>query len=334
MAEGYLRWIEEVGLEKALAEARNISWRVFGRRINFYAPSFIHYETPHFCSNPRSFPSISITGSSCALRCKHCYGKILETMVAVQSPDELLRVCGELRSRGARGCLISGGCEPNGSVPLGRFIDAISRVKRSLRMTIVAHTGLLDENTARALKEAGVDTALIDIVGSDETIREILNLDATVREYEASLRALREADLPFVPHVLVGLHYGELRGELQALRMISRYHPVAVIIIAFFPIGGTPMENIEPPKPEDIAKVLVSARLMMPGTPLALGCGRPRGGHGRRTDTLAVRAGINAIAFPSQDAILLAESLGLRIGFSTLCCSQIYKDLNREGQFN
>ncbi|MEJ2242792.1 MAG: hypothetical protein P8Y18_11730 [Candidatus Bathyarchaeota archaeon] len=59
------------------------------KKIRFYAPSFVYYKTKYFCSSPKAFPSISITGSSCSLKCKHCYGKVLETMTPVQTPDAL-----------------------------------------------------------------------------------------------------------------------------------------------------------------------------------------------------------------------------------------------------
>jgi len=60
---------------------------------------------------------------------------------------------------------------------------------------------------------------------------------------------------------------------------------------------------------------------------LVLGCMRPRGEHKTKTDTLAVRAGVNAIAFPAEEAIRAAESMGLEIAFSSLCCSQIFQDV-------
>jgi uncharacterized radical SAM superfamily protein len=296
-------------------------------KIRFYAPSFVYYKNKYFRSSHDAFPSISITGSSCALNCKHCNGKVLDTMVPAITPEGLFDVCAKLKNDGAIGCLISGGCLPDGSVPLDKFIDAIARIKRELGLTVVVHTGVIDLSTAKRLKAAGVDAALIDIIGSDETIREVYHLDVSVVDYEQSLRAFHESGIPFVPHVLVGLHYGKLKGELEALKMISKYSPSAVITIAFMPIRGTPMEKVSPPEPEDIIKILASARLLMPDTPLVLGCMRPKGEHRTRTDTLAVRAGVNAIAFPVEEAIQLAESLNLETSFSSLCCSQIFEDI-------
>jgi uncharacterized radical SAM superfamily protein len=247
-------------------------------------------------------------------------------MVQALSPEELFGVCAELKKDGAVGCLISGGCLPDGSIPIDRFVDAIAKIKK-LGLTVIIHTGVIDYSTAKRLKDAGVDAALLDIIGSDETIREVYRLDVNVEDYDRSLRALHESGIPFVPHVLVGLHYGELKGELQALKMISRYSPSAVIIIAFMPIRGTPMEKVIPPEPEDIARILVSARLLMPETPLALGCMRPKGKHRIKTDLIAVRAGVNGIAFPVEEAIQLAESMNLETSFSPLCCSQIFEDI-------
>ncbi len=295
-------------------------------KIRFYAPSFIYYKTNYFHSVPNAFPSISITGSSCALNCQHCNGKVLDTMTPALNPKELVDLCKRLKADGAVGCLISGGCLPNGSVPIDSFVDAIAEVKEKLGLTVVTHTGVIDFSTAQRLKEAGVDAALIDIIGSEETIREVYHLDVSVKDFERSLQAFHESEIPFVPHVLVGLHYGKLKGELKALKMISRYSPSAVITIAFMPIRGTPMEEVIPPEPEDIVRVLATARLLMPETPLVLGCMRPKGEHRKRTDMLAVAAGVDAIAFPAEEAIKLAESMNLELSFSSLCCSQIFMD--------
>jgi uncharacterized radical SAM superfamily protein len=293
-------------------------------KIRFYAPSFIYYKTNYFHSVPNAFPSISITGSSCALNCQHCNGKVLDTMTPALNPEELVDLCKRLKADGAVGCLISGGCLPDGSVPIDSFVDAIAEVKEKLGLTVVTHTGVINFSTAQRLKEAGVDAALIDIIGSEETIREVYHLDVSVKDFERSLQVFHESEIPFVPHVLVGLHYGKLKGELKALKMISRYSPSAVITIAFMPIRGTPMEEVIPPEPEDIVRVLATARLLMPKTPLVLGCMRPKGEHRKRTDMLAIGAGVDAIAFPAEEAIKLAESMNLELSFSSLCCSQIF----------
>jgi uncharacterized radical SAM superfamily protein len=297
------------------------------RRIHFYAPSFMYYKTSHYQSKPKDFPTISITGKGCELNCKHCEGKVLETMYAVHTPKQLIEICTELKRKSALGCLISGGCLSDGSVPIRQFIPAIAQIKHDLSLTILIHTGIIDNDTAKQLKTAGVDAALIDIIGSDETINEIYNLKITIKNYAKSLQALEEAKIDFVPHVIVGLHYGNLKGEYIALSMISKHKPSALVILSFMPIHGTLMAKTKPPTPLAIAKVLATARTMFPKTPLVLGCMRPKGTHRAQTDVLSLKAGVDAIAFPSEEAIKYAKQQRYDVSFSSNCCSQIYNDL-------
>ena len=297
------------------------------KEIRFYAPSFMYYKTNYYCSSSDDFPTVSVTGSGCALKCKHCGGIVLNTMYSAVTPEELLNTCATLKEKGAKGCLISGGCLPNGTVPLGGFMTTIAKIKKHLGLTVFVHTGIVDFATADALKKAGVDAALIDIIGSNETVREIYNLDITVKDYADSLRALAAAEMPFVPHVVVGLHYGKLKGEWKALELISKYAPSALVVIAFMPIRNTEMEKNKPPRPQDIARVLAGGRLLFPDTPLVLGCMRPRDERRGETEILAIKAGVDAIAFPTEQAVRFAENQKLKVSFSSYCCSQIYLDI-------
>jgi len=299
------------------------------RAVRFYAPSFTYYKTSHYQSSPTHFPTVSVTGTACALNCKHCGGKVLETMHPATTPDTLFALAANLKQQGAAGCLVSGGCLPDGSVPLQPFLSAIEKIKRELGLTAFVHTGIIDAATATALKHAGVDAALIDIIGSNETIRKTCGLNVTVKDYAASLNALQEAGLNFVPHVIVGLDEGKLKGEPDALKMIAAVKPSAVVVIAFMPIHGTAMAKVKPPTPADIAKVTATARLMFPRTPLALGCVRPKGKHRAETDILALKAGVDAIAFPSEEAVKYAEAQGYAFSFSSCCCAQLYVDAAR-----
>jgi uncharacterized radical SAM superfamily protein len=296
------------------------------KTAHFYAPSFMHYKTSHYQSSPTSFPTVSVTGTTCALNCKHCGGKVLETMRPATTPATLFALAQKLKQHGALGCLVSGGCLPDGSVPLKPFIPTIKKIKRELGLTVFVHTGIIGSATAMALKRAGVDAALIDVIGSDETIKKIGNPHVTVKDYATSLNALQKAGLNLVPHVIVGLDDGKLKGELDALKMIASTKPSAVVVIAFMPIRGTAMAKVKPPTPADIARVTAAARLMFTRTPLVLGCVRPKGRHRAETDVLALKAGVDAIAFPSEEAVKYAEKQGYALSFSSYCCAQIYKD--------
>lgn len=297
------------------------------RKIKFYAPTFIAYKSHSFNNLlGEPFPTISVTGNSCALNCNHCQGKVLQTMYPATTPERLYTLCRRLKQKGARECLISGGCIHDGSVPLERFLPTIAKIKRELGLTVLVHTGVINAKTSMQLKAAEVDIALIDIIGSDETIRQIYNLNLTTVDFENSLGALQDAGLAFVPHVTVGLHNGKLKGEFHALNTIAKYKPSAVVIIAFMPIHGTTMAKVTPSNPIDIARTAAVAGILMPKTPLALGCMRPKGTHRQQTDLLALKAGVSAIAHPTESVIEYAQNSGYQSSFLQTCCAQIYKD--------
>ena len=291
--------------------------------IRFYAPSFSYYHTKQYYSNVDAFPTISVTGNHCKLNCQHCGGKILETMHPTSSPADLFELSKQLKLAGAKGVLISGGCLLDGSVPLHEFTDALSRLICDLDLTVFVHTGIVNTHAASVLKKANVDAVLIDVIGSNNTIKHTLNLNVTVQDYAKSLQILEAINLKVVPHVIVGLNHGKLDGEYNALQIIANYKPAAVVIIAFMPIPGTRMAQTPPPQPLDIARTLATARALFPETPIALGCMRPKGQSRRQTDVYALKAGVDAIAFPSETAIDFAKEKCFNIEFSAYCCAQL-----------
>jgi uncharacterized radical SAM superfamily protein len=180
---------------------------------------------------------------------------------------------------------------------------------------------------AKALAEADIDAAMIDIIGSKETIKEVYHLDCDVDSFDSSLTLLEQNRVPIVPHIVVGIHYGKLQGEMKAIEIVSKHHPAAVVVVALMPVVHTPMEHLTPPSPLDIGHAILASRLFMPQTPLLLGCARPRGLHKIKTDILAIRAGVNGIAYPSEEAYSFARKMGFNIQVHEKCCSLLWQDL-------
>lgn len=315
-------------LRTLLNDAYNLARRHFSNLIHFYVPGMVHYETSfyHATDAPR-FPGISVTGKRCYLNCEHCKGQLLKSMISATTPQELLEVCTKIKNAGGTGCLISGGSLRDGSVPLMDFIPTIRQIKQELGLRTVIHTGLVNPSLAKALADADIDAAMIDIIGSNDTIKEVYHLDSHVESFDHSLTLLEQNDIPTVPHIVVGIHYGKLTGEKVAVEIISKHNPAAIVIVAFMPLVHTPMEDITPSSPLEVARVILALRLLMPQTPLLLGCARPRGAHKVETDVLAIKAGVNGIAYPSEEACRFAEKLGLSIRFHEKCCSLLWQDL-------
>jgi hypothetical protein len=281
---------------------------LLGREIRFYYPL------------PR-FPNVSVTGGGCALVCKHCGGHYLKAMEGTETPSKLKAFCTRLEADSGIGLLVSGGCDAEGRVPLDRFLDALRWVKENTGLIVNVHTGLLDKKQAEEIGSTGVDIVSVDMVGSNETIRRVYGLKATVDDYRETLNSLKEARVPhIVPHICVGLDFGKIRGEATALKVARGIDPELVVILGLMPTPGTAMESVKPPSAEALARTVTAARLMFPEAGVALGCMRPRTGK-ERIEELAMKAGASRLVLPSRSTIEKAEAGGFRVMHLDGCCS-------------
>ena len=311
-------------LAERYQEAFNIRQSHFPDEISFFVPTGLKsYSTTEFQpSHPYAFMSISLTGSACSLNCDHCNKKILEPMIPLDKKAGLFNMCRQLAAKGTETVLISGGSTPTGEVPFMKHIDEIKRVREELGLRIIMHTGLVTQaSMAKALKDAGVSGVAIDIIGSNDTIREVYHLNASTEDYELSLKVLSDHGLSLRPHVILGLHFGQFLGEYHALEMISRYPVHSLVVVILVPMHGTNMWGVEPPAPSEVEEFFLRARRALPKTWLMLGCARPLGAYKKTVDRYAVDAGFNGIAFPAEHLAAYAGTKGLKVMYVENACS-------------
>ncbi len=301
-------------LRNKLRQSRESSWSKFGKTLTFYVPGMIQ------CSGiSGKYQAISITGNHCALQCDHCAGKLLEPMIWATTAEDLVDQCVSIYKKGNYGVLISGGCDAFGRLPWERFIPAIWEIKQKTGLYISVHSGLTDVSTAFDLKAAGVDQVLIDVIGDDETFQRIYHVPFGISRIIKALEALAQAKLDIVPHVVCGLHFGEIRGEKQAIQILSRFPLRQVVIVSIMKIPGTPAMNFKLPPAEAIADIIAETRFAVPDALISLGCARERGN--RQMEIMAIDAGVNRMALPSDEAVAHAIKNGLKIKYQPTCCS-------------
>ena len=114
----------------------------FKPEIGFSVPGVKHYDNHYYANRPVSFAYLSVTGEACALRCAHCEGALLKTMIGAACPEAMCRVVDRLLKKGCRGILVSGGGDSNGTVPLEPFVEAIGHAKQ-MGLKVLVHGGLI-----------------------------------------------------------------------------------------------------------------------------------------------------------------------------------------------
>lgn len=294
----------DAGTKSSMLDSFSRRLELFGKEINFFREPF----TP-----------VSLTGNECSLQCKHCNKYYLDHMLDGRN-DKLYPEARYLANRGDKGILLSGGTIIDGSVPSYRFAGNIEKIREDTGLKISAHTGLVDASQSLVLSRF-LDMALVDVIGDNDTIKEILGLEACVEDYEKTVGYLYRAGIALAPHIIVGLHYGELKGEFRALDIVKKFDPEIVVIVVFIPTKGTPLEGLPPPSLESVVKVITKARSMF-DVPVSLSCVRPGGRYRSMLDTFAILSGVDRIAVPSRKAYTTCKELGLNINeIKKMCCS-------------
>jgi uncharacterized radical SAM superfamily protein len=315
---------EDAEFDAALvAEMEQASPASVSRMVRFSTPTFKEYETSELQScGKNSFPAFSITAGGCALMCDHCEAKILEPMMPAIKPEMLDQKVRQLiETEGLQGFLLSGGSNKRNEIRYSRFYPVVEKLKRDFpHLRIAIHTALTDEAGAKEMESAGVDVAMLDIIGAEETIREVYHLDRPVDDFEATLAALCSTSMQISPHIVIGLHYGRILGEANALDILSRHPTHALVLVVIMPFYAKPGTFITPDT-LDVGRIFLEARRRLPERQVLLGCARPPGMHKRVTDAYAVMAGLDGIAFPADGAVAVADSIGRPFHQAHACCS-------------
>jgi uncharacterized radical SAM superfamily protein len=316
--------LEDAELDAALVADMEKAGPLNTRRmVRFSTPTFKEYESSELQScGKNSFPAFSITAGGCALMCDHCEAKILEPMIPAVKPEILDRKVRQLIvEEDLQGFLLSGGSNKRNEIRYTRFYPVIEKLKRDFpQLRVAIHTALTDEKGAREMEAAGVDTAMLDVIGARETIRDVYHLDRPVDDFEKTLAAICATSMQVSPHIVIGLHYGRILGEENALDIIARHNTQALVLVVIMPFYAKPGTFITP-STTDVGRVFIAARERLPDRQVLLGCARPPGMHKRATDAYAVMAGLDGIAFPADGAVSVANAIGRPFHQAHACCS-------------
>ncbi len=267
---------------------------------------------------------LSIKTGGCPEDCSYCPQSARHQAGTPAEPlmDEsaVLEAASAAKAAGAtRFCMGAAWRSAKTGDPFQRVLRMVSGV-RELGMEACVTLGMLNQEQAMALKEAGLTTYNHNL----DTSREFYGSIVTTRCYDERLQTLEH-----VSRAGIGVCCGGIIGMGESIddrcRMLVtlanlQTPPESVPINALVPVAGTPLASRPAVDPFELVRMCGTARIILPAARVRLSAGRTS--LSREAQMLCFLAGANSIFFgekllttqnPDSDADLsLLRDAGLR----------------------
>jgi biotin synthase len=264
---------------------------------------------------------LSVKTGGCPEDCAYCpQSSHYETEVG---PEKMLDVpaviaaASRAREHGAtRFCMGAAWREVKDGPAFDRVLDMVRGVK-DLGLEACCTLGMLTDEQARRLKEAGLDAYNHNLDTSRQNYRSII----TTRVFDerlATLRRVRSAGITVCSGGIIGM--GEtvddrcaMLVELAALDP----HPESVPVNALVRVPGTPLADLPPLDSMEFVRMIATTRVVLPRSMVRLSAGRTE--LGKEAQLLCFYVGANSIFYgdrllttenpePDADATLLRQA--------------------------
>ncbi len=239
---------------------------------------------------------LSIKTGGCPEDCGYCsQSSKFETGLKASKLMEVQRVIAEAQrakeAGASRYCMGAAWRSPKDR-DMDKICAMVEGVK-SLGMETCMTLGMLSDEQAVRLKEAGLDYYNHNVDTSEEYYKEIIST-RTFADRLDTLDRVRNAGINVCSGGIVGMGEEESDrvGMLMALANLPE-HPQSVPINMLVPINGTRLGNSEMIDPIDFVRTIAAARIMMPLSVVRLSAGREN--MSEETQALCFLAGANSI---------------------------------------
>lgn len=262
----------------------------------------------HDCTDIQRCALLSIKTGGCPEDCGYCSQSArFSTNVpatSLMSVAEVKEKAEHARELGAtRFCMGTAWRGPREGEAFDRVLEMV-RTVRGLGMEACVTLGMLTDDQARRLKEAGLTAYNHNL----DTSRRHYGNVITTRTYDDRLETLKSvsrAGISVCCGGILGMNETEedrlmLLAELAALDPPPESIPINCLV----PIAGTPLENAAPVDSLQLVRLVATTRLAFPKARVRLSAGRDR--MGRELQVLCFLAGANSIFF--GDKLLTAPN--------------------------
>ncbi|EIE79238.1 hypothetical protein G6F57_001846 [Rhizopus arrhizus] len=241
---------------------------------------------------------LSIKTGGCTEDCKYCpQSSRYKTGVKAQKlldSDEILYAAQRAKDAGStRFCMGAAWRDLAGRKSnFNKILDHV-KVIRSMGMEVCCTLGMLNEEQAKQLKNAGLTAYNHNL----DTSREFYPKIISTRSYDERLKTIdnaQRAGISVCSGGIIGLGEKEEDrvGLLHTLSTLPQ-HPESVPVNALLAVPGTPLEKQEPVSVFEMVRMIATARIIMPKSMVRLSAGRVR--FSIPEQALCFMAGANSI---------------------------------------
>lgn len=267
---------------------------------------------------------LSIKTGGCPEDCAYCpQSAEYHTDVEVQALlpiEEVLEKARNAKDSGAtRFCMGAAWREVRDNRDFDRVLEMVKGVN-GLGLEVCATLGMVTEEQAKKLKAAGLYAYNHNVDTSSGYYKSIITT-RTYRDRINTIENTRKAEITVCSGGIIGM--GEsVDDRIEMLRTLANLepHPESVPINALVPVPGTPLENSLPVDAWEFARMIATARIIMPKSIVRLSAGRMQ--LSREAQAFCFLAGANSIfagdkllTTPNPDVDedkAMLESLGLK----------------------
>lgn len=241
---------------------------------------------------------LSIKTGACPEDCKYCpQSGHYNTGLEKEKLLEIEKVVSEARAAREKGasrfCMGAAWRSPTKKdMP---YVTEMVRQVKSLGLETCMTLGMLDDQQASELAEAGLDYYNHNLDTSEKFYNHII----TTRTYQDRLDTLervRKAGMKVCCGGIMGMGEDEddRAGLLMQLANLP-HHPESVPINMLVKVAGTPLENADELDPFDFVRTIAVARILMPASHVRLSAGREN--MNDEMQSLCFFAGANSIFY-------------------------------------
>ncbi len=241
---------------------------------------------------------LSIKTGACPEDCAYCpqsvrFDTAVETERLMQVEDVLEQARLAKAAGATRFCMGAAYRSPKAKQLAA--IEEMVRGVADLGLETCATLGMLNDEQAKSLKDAGLDYYNHNLDTSERYYEEII----TTRTYQDrldTLQAVRNAAIKVCCGGIIGMGENptDRAAMLHTLATLTE-HPESVPITLLVQVEGTPLYGSDPLDPLDFVRNIAVARLVMPASHVRLSAGRTQ--MSDETQALCFLAGANSIFY-------------------------------------